>query len=71
MNELTDSHYLVMDSRAQYDVDEAAILESCGCKQPKWSRLRKDWGNQGAVLVRWHTVVNGAYTESEVIGVIR
>lgn len=36
--------FMVMDSRAQFDIDSAAILECCGDKQPSWRHLRRDWG---------------------------
>ncbi|MFB4610300.1 hypothetical protein ACE3JM_02955 [Enterobacter hormaechei subsp. steigerwaltii] len=65
--------FMVMDSRAQFDIDSAAILECCGDKQPSWRTLRRDWGDQGAVLVRLHLVPNTngeVATDPEVVGVI-
>lgn len=66
--------YMVMDSRAQFDIDRATILECCGDKQPSWRSLRRDWGEQGAVLVRFRLVpkTNGdVATDPEVIGTIK
>ncbi|WP_065357950.1 hypothetical protein [Kluyvera georgiana] len=65
--------YMVMDGRAQFDIDRASVLECCGNKQPSWKSLRKDWGEQGAVLVRFRleTNTNGdAATDPEVVGTI-
>lgn len=68
------SVYMVMDSRAQFDIDRAAVLECCGEKQPSWRSLRRDWGEQGAVLVRFRLVPNtngDVATDPEVIGTIK
>lgn len=65
--------YMVMDSRAQFDIDRAAVLECCGEKQPSWRTLRRDWGQQSAVLVRFRLVPNTnseVATDPEVVGVI-
>ncbi|EGA8865394.1 TPA: hypothetical protein ACISY6_005178 [Salmonella enterica subsp. enterica serovar Eastbourne] len=62
--------FMVMDSRAQFDIDSAAILECCGDKQPSWRTLRRDWGDQGAVLVRLRLVNSDIATDPEVVGVI-
>lgn len=65
--------FMVMDSRAQFDIDSAAILECCGDKQPTWRTLRRDWGDQGAVLVRFRLVPNTnseVATDPEVVGVL-
>ncbi|EGK0218008.1 hypothetical protein IOJ95_001383 [Salmonella enterica] len=65
--------FMVMDSRAQFDIDSAAILECCGDKHPSWRSLRKDWGEQGAVLVRFRRVPNtdgNVATDPEVVSVI-
>lgn len=65
--------YMVMDGRAQFDIDRASVLECCGNKQPSWKSLRKDWGEQGAVLVRFRLEpkTNGdAATDPEVVGTI-
>lgn len=66
--------YMVMDSRAQFDIDSAAILECCGDKQPSWRNLRRDWGEQGAVLVRYPHIIgtknNYDGDNPEVVGVI-
>lgn len=67
------SVYMVMDSRAQFDIDCAAVLECCGDKQPSWRSLRKDWGDQGAVLVRFRMVPStdgNVATNPEVVGII-
>lgn len=65
--------FMIMDSRAQFDIDRATVLECCGNKQPSWRSLRKDWGEQGAVLVRFRLVPNTngeVATDPEVVGVI-
>ncbi|KLE40683.1 hypothetical protein [Klebsiella aerogenes] len=65
--------YMVMDSRAQFDIDRASVLECCGNKQPSWKSLRRDWGEQGAVLVRFRVVANTnseVATDPEIVGVI-
>lgn len=65
--------FMVMDSRAQFDIDRATVLECCGNKQPSWRSLRKDWGEQGAVLVRFRLVPNTngeVATDPEVVDVI-
>lgn len=64
------SVYMVMDSRAQFDIDSAAILECCGEKQPSWRSLRRDWGEQGAVLVRFRLDNSDIATDPEVVGAI-
>ncbi|EHG4834326.1 hypothetical protein LW062_001376 [Salmonella enterica] len=48
----------------------AAILECYGDKQPSWHALRKDWGVQGAVLVRFRLVNSDMATDPEVVGII-
>lgn len=65
--------YMVMDSRAQFDIDRAAVLECCGNKQPSWRSLRRGWGQQSAVLVRFRLVPNTnseVATDPEVVGTI-
>ncbi len=65
--------YMVMDSRAQFDIDRASVLECCGNKQPSWKSLLRDWGEQGAVLVRFRVVANTngeVATDPEIVGVI-
>ena len=65
--------FMIMDSRAQFDIDRATVLECCGNKQPSWRSLRKDWGEQGAVLVRFRLVPNTngeVATDPDVVGVI-
>ncbi|ECB2048577.1 hypothetical protein EVH22_21750 [Salmonella enterica subsp. enterica serovar Bareilly] len=65
--------FMVMDSRAQFDIDRATVIECYGNKQPSWRSLRKDWGEQGAVLVRFRLVPNTngeVATDPEVAGVI-
>lgn len=65
--------YMVMDSRAQFDIDRAAVLECCCEKQPSWRTLRRDWGQQSAVLVRFRLVPgtnSEVATDPEVVGVI-
>lgn len=44
--------YFVMDSRAGFDLDSAAVYESIGRSIPKDKELRCDWGGMGAYLVR-------------------
>ncbi|HDL7723264.1 hypothetical protein [Yersinia enterocolitica] len=65
--------YVVMDSRAQSDIDRAMILECCGNKKPSWKSLSETWGQQGAVLVRCRESKSqgeNTYTDEEVVGVI-
>lgn len=66
--------YMVMDSRAQFDIDRATVLECCGNEQPSWKALRKDWGEQGAVLVRYPLILgtknNYDGDNPEVVGTI-
>ncbi|ENF6042537.1 hypothetical protein ABRV10_004616 [Citrobacter amalonaticus] len=65
--------FMIMDSRAQFDIDRATVLECCGNKQPSWRSLRKDWGEQGAVLIRFRLVPNTngeVATDPEVVGII-
>ncbi|ECD9444663.1 hypothetical protein FNH85_23860 [Salmonella enterica subsp. salamae] len=66
--------YMVMDSRAQFDIDRAAVLECCGNKQPSWKSLHRDWGEQGAVLIRYPLILgtkNDYDGDSpEVVGII-
>lgn len=64
------SVYMVMDSRAQFDIDRAVVLECCGEKQPSWRSLRRDWGEQGAVLVRFRLDNSDIATDPEVVSVI-
>ena len=64
------SVYMVMDSRAQFNIERAAVLECCGEKQPSWRSLRRDWGEQGAVLVRFRLDNSDIATDPEVVGVI-
>lgn len=65
--------FMVMDSRAQFDIDRASVLECCGNKQPSWKSLKRDWGEQGAVLVRFRVVANTngeVATDPEIVGII-
>ncbi|EHN5990683.1 hypothetical protein U7865_004462 [Salmonella enterica] len=62
--------FMVMDSRAQFDIDSATVLECCDDKQPSWRTLRKDCGDQGAVLVRFRLVNSDMATDPEVVGTI-
>lgn len=67
------SVYMVMDSRAHFNIERAAVLECCGEKQPSWRSLQNDWGEQGAVLVRFRLVPNAngdVATDPEVVGII-
>lgn len=67
------SIFMVMDSRAQFDIDRASVLECCGNKQPSWKSLKRDWGEQGAVLVRFRVVANTngeVATDPEIVGII-
>lgn len=52
MNSEVAYEYFVLDSRAQYDIEDAAIYEAAGRVKPSKKRLKRDWGDQGAVLVR-------------------
>ncbi|AMH01851.1 hypothetical protein AL485_23315 [Serratia liquefaciens] len=63
--------YMVLDSRAQYDTDAAAVLECCGeGKQPSMRTLSRDWGEQGAVLVRYEKINDTEFGNETVVGVI-
>ncbi len=46
--------WLVMDGRAAYDVDAAAVMECWGefAEQPSMKKLRKSWGDMGCALCR-------------------
>ncbi len=44
--------YFVMDGRAQYDLERAAVFEALGQKEPSKKSLHRDWGDMGAFLVR-------------------
>lgn len=59
--------YVVMDSRAQHDMDSATVLEVMGHKEPSWKRLQNSWGGQGAVLVKWSEFKDGGYNKSTVV----
>ncbi len=37
-------YYMVLDSRASYDSDSAAVLECLGNHRPSMKSLSKDWG---------------------------
>ncbi|EPJ9675275.1 hypothetical protein R4R86_004832 [Citrobacter farmeri] len=62
--------YMVMDGRAQFDINRATVLECCGNKKPSWKSLQEDWGEQGAVLVRFRLVNSDMATDPEVVGII-
>ena len=68
---MPESQFVVMDSRAQYDTDAASVLEAVGSTQPSWRQLQRDWGNQGAVLVRYFGWDGKAYTKKEIVGVVK
>lgn len=44
--------WFVMDGRAKFDADDAVVFEALGTKQPSDKRLKRDWGDMGAVLCR-------------------
>lgn len=39
--------YFVMDGRAQYDLERAAVFEALGQKEPSEKSLQRDWGADG------------------------
>ncbi|PKH21468.1 hypothetical protein CIG19_16740 [Enterobacterales bacterium CwR94] len=41
-----------MDGRAKSDIESAAVYESLGRVKPNTKRLKREWGEMGAVLVR-------------------
>lgn len=49
---MQDYEYFVMDGRAKFDTDDAAVYQALGTKQPSNKKLRRDWGLMGAVLCR-------------------
>ncbi|WP_240343569.1 hypothetical protein [Erwinia persicina] len=44
--------YFVMDARARFDTERAAVFEVLGKNPPQAWKLRRDWGGMDAVLVR-------------------
>ncbi|HAE7524364.1 TPA_asm: hypothetical protein G4P13_004280 [Salmonella enterica subsp. enterica serovar Carrau] len=59
------------NATGQYRVNHPAVILECyGDKQPSWHALRKDWGDQGAVLVRFRLVNSDMATDPEVVGII-
>ncbi|KQN53177.1 hypothetical protein ASF13_16390 [Erwinia sp. Leaf53] len=44
--------YFVMDARAGFDTERAAVFEALGRTLPQAWKLRRDWGGMDAVLVR-------------------
>ena len=61
--------WCAMDGRALQDVDAAAVLEAY-TERPSWRELRRNWGNQGAVLVRIWGPDDKHLNEHEIVGVI-
>ena len=49
---MQEYEWFVMDGRARFDTESAAVFEACGNKEPSNKSLRKDWGDMDAVLVR-------------------
>ncbi|HEN3233961.1 TPA: hypothetical protein U5D48_004457 [Yersinia enterocolitica] len=62
-------YYMVLDSRAQVDSDRAVVLECLGNHRPSMKSLSKDWGQQGAVLVKYNQSGN-ELTNEEIVAVI-
>jgi hypothetical protein len=68
---MSKQEFIVLDGRAQYDMDAAIVMEACGSQRPSNKYLRDAWGDQGAVLVRWFAPnEKGEFTESEIVAVI-
>jgi len=49
---MQEFEFFVMDGRARFDTERAAVLESLGRKPPQQWKLSRDWGGMDAVLVR-------------------
>lgn len=49
--------YFVMDGRARFNTDDAAVFEALGQKLPSDRYLKRDWGEMDAVLVRAPVVI--------------
>ncbi|AYX13995.1 hypothetical protein GBL98_20790 [Yersinia pseudotuberculosis] len=62
-------YYMVLDSRASSDINSAAVLECLGNHRPSMKSLSKDWGQQGAVLVKYNQSGN-ELTNEEIVAVI-
>lgn len=50
--------YFVMDGRARFDTERAAVFEALGRSLPQEWKLRRDWGGMDAVLVRARVLSN-------------
>lgn len=44
--------YFVMDGRARFNTEDAAVFEALGQKRPSDKYLNRDWAGMDAVLVR-------------------
>ena len=62
--------YLVMDGRAQWNTDEASVLESMGKSKPTIEDCQKRWGSMDAVLVRWFGWDGKYFTEEDIVCLI-
>lgn len=62
-------YYMVLDSRAQFDSNSAVVLECLGNNRPSMKKLSKEWGQQGAVLVRYNQSGN-ELTNEEIVAII-
>lgn len=47
---MSQRYFMVYDSRAQYDFDDAEILQAYGEKKPSTTKLKRDHGGCGAVF---------------------
>lgn len=52
--------YFVMDGRARFNTEDAAVFEALGQKLPSDRYLKRDWGEMDAVLVRAPVVSESA-----------
>ncbi|MCK1065035.1 hypothetical protein [Pluralibacter gergoviae] len=57
--------YFVMDGRARFNTERAAVFEALGRNPPSNKKLRREWGDMDAVLVRAPVISDGACGEFE------
>lgn len=57
--------YFVMDGRARFNTDRAAVFEALGRNLPSNKKLRREWGDMDAVLVRAPVISDTACGEFE------
>ena len=62
---MQEFEYFVMDGRARFDTDRAAVFEALGRNLPSNKKLRRDWGDMDAVLVRAPVISDNACGDFE------